>query len=540
MSQDQLPKPLLESMREQRIDADLTLSILDSFNAGKYDNVQPVTAAGIPTVDGQTIIDRTIPAELRLPLNTVRRRLEALLPSVSVEAVGSVLGDKCVFGEDQLRLLGRRLLPLVSYGVLNGGSATSYADEKKNRSLSEDLFTLLRDDFQPLAEMSRGRAKGLTPAYLNPDGSPGATFLELKMRANLVQALQYQRSSAAAAGARSSGPEAAASDAGSLAPELLPLFPMFQMTSVYNTDEVAAAYDGFRDSPMLKDLIAATGIDITRVLTGVQPLIAAYTHSEAGRPKRVFDRAHGRPNSALPLPGGHGQNFAVLRDIYRELYRMGKRFVYLGNVDNLGFTADEVSIAYLALTGKQAGFDFSFRTSVDVKGGILVRDRSDKLACADIGPAISADEVFHAEARGSRILFNCATGLFALDYLVRQLDRIIDQLPIRFSDQDKDAGRYSQAEQVTWEIIGMLDDFVIFGVNKYDRFLAAKMLLETLMTSGRKLDLEAYPTDSDPAADLQLTARRLHDGLVRQLQTSYALHQQHGRWEPLAPAEITP
>ena len=538
MSQSELPKPLLENMREQRIDADLTLSILDNYNAGKYDNVQPVTAAGIPTVDGDTIIDRTVPAGLRLPLNSVRRQLEALLPSVSVESVATVEGAECVFSEEQLRDLGRRLLPLVSYGVLNGGSATSYADEKKNRSLSKDLFDLLRGDFQPLAEMSRGRAKGLTPAYLNPDGSPGATFLELKMRANLVQALQYQR--AAAAGSRSAGPGEAACDAGSSAPGLLPLFPMFQMTSVYNTDEVAAAYDGFRDSSMLKGLIAATGIDITRVLTGVQPLIAAYTHGEAGRPKRIFDRAHGRPNNALPLPGGHGQNFAVLRETYRELYRMGKRFVYLGNVDNLGFTVDEVSVAYLALTGKQAGFDFSFRTSVDVKGGILVRDRSDRLACADIGPAISAEEVFSAEARGSRILFNCATGLFALDYLVRQLDRIIDELPMRFSDQDKDAGRYSQAEQVTWEIIGMLDDFLIFGVNKYDRFLAAKMLLETLMTSGRKLDSAAYPTDSNPAANLQLTAHRLHDGLVRRLQSSYALHLQHGRWEPLAPAEITP
>lgn len=558
MKQSDLPTPLLEDMREQQIDVDLTLSILNRYNAGRYDNVQPVTAAAIPTVDGSTVIDRTTPVELRLPVETVRQRLQRLLPSVTPEAVGTVAGGECRLSEEQLQNVGHRLLPLVSYGVLNGGSATSYADEKKNRSLSKELFDLLQDDFRPLADLSRGRAKGLTPAYINPDGSPGATFLELKMRANLVQALRYLRGPAAAAGSGSDaaslgaavGAPAGAADGAGLSrsgthpdePQtaLLPLFPMFQMTSVYNTDEVAGAYNDFRNSPMLRDLIAATGIDITRVRTGVQPLIAAFTHSAEGRPKRVFDHAHGKPHHALPLPGGHGQNFAVLREVYRDLYRIGKRFVYLGNVDNLGFTVDEVSVAYLALTGKQAGFDFSFRTSVDVKGGILVRDDNGRLACADIGPAISPEEVFSAETRGSQILFNCATGLFTLEFLVQQLDRIIEELPMRFSDQDKDAGRYSQAEQVTWEIIGMLDDFLVFGVNKYDRFLAAKMLLETLMTSGRKLDDPAYPTASNPAADLRRTARQLNEGLARQLRTSYALREEQGRWIPLLPEEIQP
>ena len=55
---------------------------------------------------------------------------------------------------------------------------------------------------------------------------------------------------------------------------------------------------------------------------------------------------------------------------------------------------------------------------------------------------------------------------------------------MRFTDQDKDAGRYSQAEQVTWEVAGILPAFLSFAVDKYDRFIAAKLFAETLLTSG--------------------------------------------------------
>ena len=151
---------------------------------------------------------------------------------------------------------------------------------------------------------------------------------------------------------------------------------------------------------------------------------------------------------------------------------------------------------------------------------------------ADLGVAVGKDEVAEAERRGKKILFNCATGLFNLEYLVGAIDHIIENLPVRLSDQDKDAGKYSQAEQVTWEIIGMLDDFVVFGVDKYERFLAAKVLLETLMTSGVKLDDPAYPTDEDPVADLHGTARELHAGLERKLSTVYGMKREGKRWVP--------
>ncbi|HKJ84796.1 MAG TPA: UTP--glucose-1-phosphate uridylyltransferase, partial [Spirochaetia bacterium] len=272
--------------------------------------------------------------------------------------------------------------------------------------------------------------------------------------------------------------------------------------------------------------------------SAVQPLISAYTHSDDGRPKRVFSEAWGKEDETLPLPGGHGQNFAVLADIYRRLHDAGKRFVYLGNVDNLGFLPDPVEIAYLALSGKQAGFDFAYKTPVDVKGGVLVRDRSGHLNCADIGPAVSKEDVAEAQDAGKPILFNAATGLFDLDFLVENLDRIVRELPTRFTDQDKDAGRYSQAEQVTWEVLGMLDDFLVFSVSKWDRLLAAKLLLETLMTSGIRLDDPTYPTSDDPASDLRSTAQKLHEGLVSKFESAYGMRRDGERWEAIPAAEM--
>ncbi|MFP4372996.1 MAG: UTP--glucose-1-phosphate uridylyltransferase [Spirochaetaceae bacterium] len=518
----EIPQAIRTNMKSHGIDVELTSRILDNYNAGAYDHIEPVRVADIPRIDGEHVVDMTGDVTLRIHEESAEARVGTLLgPDHAAADFGRRDGDELIFSRPELEALGTRLLPRVAYGVLNGGSATSYADYKKNAKLDAQLLGLLGEEFERLAHMSRGRAKGITPAFLQPDGTPGPGFLELKMRSLLILALKYQLSAD-----------------GNAAGLPAPAAPLFQMTSVYNTEEIARTYDEYRESPLLADLIDATGIDITRAETGVQPLLAAYTHSDEGRPKRVFTRAYGTEGETLPVPGGHGQNFQVLRDIYHRLYEGGKRFAYIGNVDNLGFTVDPVSVAYLALSGKEAAFDFSFRTSVDVKGGILVVDQNGRMNAADLGVAVGNDEVAEAERRGKRILFNCATGLFNLEYLVAAVDDIIERLPVRFSDQDKDAGKYSQAEQVTWEIIGMLDDFVVFGVDKYERFLAAKILLETLMTSGVKLDDDAYPTDDDPAADLRGTARKLHAGLEHRLGTVYGMKRNGDRWVPKPADEL--
>jgi hypothetical protein len=304
------------------------------------------------------------------------------------------------------------------------------------------------------------------------------------------------------------------------------------MTSVYNNETIAEAYEHYRSSPLLEDLISATGIDVTEALTGIQPLLAAYTHSDEGEPKGIFTRAWGKENTLLPLPGGHGQNFVALRDIYVDLYRSGYRYAYLGNVDNLGNTVDPKTLALTALSGRSAAFEFSFKTPVDVKGGVLIEDRSGKLNAVDIGPAVSKEEVARAEEEGKPILFNCATGLFDLSYLAEHIDSVIRDLPIRISDQDKDAGKYSQAEQITWEIIGMMDDPLILGVDKTKRFLASKLFLENLVTSGTGLESSEYPEELRPLAT------RLKGGLEELLRGTYGMKLESGRWIPRTPEEL--
>ncbi len=537
-----LPNTLVNDMRGKQIDVEMTLRILDNYNQGRYDHIKPVEVESIPAVDGKTIIDMTKPVLLRIDRRALEGRLETLgiswLLSRAPEIFGRSDGDSTTLDQRSLRLVGKALLPFLSYGILNGGSATSYADRTKNRSFNGELYSLLEPEFERMAELSSGRAKGLTPGFINPDGSPGPSFIELKMRALLIQSLTSRSlSESLRKAAQPVGTLRATDVSADSRTAFAAGLPLFQMTSVSNNREVADAFDAFVESPLLAPLIRATGFDPTRAETGVQPLIAAYTHSSDGRPKRIFDRANGGVGSTLPLPGGHGQNFSVLKDVYRRLLSMGKRYLYLGNVDNLGFTVDPVELAYLALTGRQAGFDFAFRTPVDVKGGILVKDRHSGLTCADIGPAISTEEMLSAEASGSGILFNCATGLFDLQYLVANIDRIVDEIPTRFSDQNKDAGRYSQAEQVTWEIIGMLDNFLVFGVEKWNRFLAAKLLMETLMTSGVKIDSPRYPRSDSAADDIHGTAVKLHAGLVDRLEKVYGMRLSAGRWKPI-PLEV--
>ena len=508
--------PSLEAEFERKhIDRELTLSILDRFNRGEFDHFKPVQVDSLPQVDGTQIIDMT--GEVEYECNHIHfySRVDELFSDSqvkeSVQQLGRRQNKTITFSSRDLYEIGMHLLPSIAYGILNGGSATSYVDEKKNRSFSGDLYQLVSPVLEPAAAISRGKPKGVTPAFINPDGSPGPSFLELKMRALLIQAMRYQRRH------------------GRSEKEVL---PVFQMTSFYTDEQVNTAMQGYRESPFLRGLENAHHPSILAPRTAVQPLIAAYTHSSEGRPKQLFAEAWGKENSLLPLPGGHGQNFAVLSEIYRSLYSEGYKYAYLGNIDNLGNTVEPISIALLALSGTQGAFEFAFKTPVDVKGGILVRDQYGKLNAADIGPAISKDEVQQAEQSGTPILFNCASGIFDLKYLSEQLDFIARNLPTRFSDQDKDAGRYSQAEQITWEIIGMMDTPLILGVNKYDRFLASKLLLENLMTSGIGIDNSSYPADLKPLAD------KLHAGLQRALKGPYGLTLKDGRWEPKNAKEI--
>jgi UTP--glucose-1-phosphate uridylyltransferase len=495
-------------LTENKIDADLTLEILDRYNIGDFANQGSVEMDEIPGIDGKTVIDMQ-QAEWLMKEETARERLGELGISRSLETFATLTEGMARFDLRGLTALGYLLYPKTAYGVLNGGSATSYADEKKNSSFDEKLMQLCRKPFDEISDMVKGRAKGITPACIHPDGTAGPSYMELKMRGLLIRELIYRELSGDT------------SPAGS---------PLFQMTSVNNDEEVAAAYAGYRESPFLKELIAYLGSDITICRSGVQPMIGAFTHSEEGDPKRVFLGRDGK--SPLPLPGGHGQNFAVLKETYLALHAEGREYAYLGNVDNLGNLPNPAGVALMALSGRQAAFEFSFKTPVDIKGGILIRDTAGRLNCGDIGPAISKEQLAGAESQGKPILFNCATGLFSLGHLARELPNIIRNLPTRFSDQDKDAGRYSQAEQVTWEVLGMLDDFFVFGVDKYERFIAAKLLLESFLANGLCLDHPDFPRAPDPAKDLHGVGMKLNKGLEKLFREEYGLQLEGSRWVP--------
>lgn len=511
---------LKTALENKGVDIDMTITLLDRINSGAFDNLAPVQMESLPHIDGSTIID----AVDTLSLTIQYTRLQEVLADYTIDtsdapAVSEAIIEAEHSGSSDVHLnnnclyeIGILLTPLTAYGVLNGGSATSYCDTKKNRGFHAQVFDAVATEFSSIAKQAAARPKGLTPAFINPDGSPGPSFLELKMRSLLLLAREYQRQTGM-------GPEAAVGP--------VPAAPMFQMSSVFTHDELMQAYKEFKKSPLLSGLIAETGIDITSVLDAVQPLLAAFTHSEAGRPKAIFTSAYGKSNSPVAVPGGHGQNFQVLSDTYRSLYNSGKRFAYIGNVDNLGFTVDPPTLAYFALSGRPAAFDFAFKTPVDVKGGVLVRQSDGSLTCGDIGPAVSKEDLAAAEKSGTPILFNAATGLFRLDHLVERLDDIINNLPVRISDQDKDPGRYSQAEQVTWEVIGMLDNPLILGISKYRRFLAAKLLIETMITSGR------VPEESfEGSAELKAEAQRLNAGLHELLTDTYGLKLKDGKYQP--------
>ena len=341
---------LMADMRAKGIDIDATLEILAGLNAGTWSDTASVDVAGVPAVDGHSIVPLSASMSYELPQKAAVDRLRGLnitLPSTAITQGGVVY-----FDYETLVDIGEQLYGVTAWGVLNGGSATSYADRKKNTALGSQVFAAIEPGFELLAPLCEGRPKGITPAYINPDGSPGESFLVLKMRAALLQADRYMK--------RFGKGERQA-------------LPFFQMSSTGTDQALTESYKDYRNHPWLAGLIESTGSDPTKPRSAVQSLLAAISHSSEGQPRRIFDQAWGKPDSALALPGGHGQSFRVLAEIYKGLLADGYRYAYLGNVDNIGYYPNPAELAVMALSGTEAAFEFSYRTAVDVKGGILVK-----------------------------------------------------------------------------------------------------------------------------------------------------------------------
>jgi hypothetical protein len=495
-------------------DWEFSRAILDRLNAGTL-AAPAVAVAGFPPLDGRQILDLRGEGPWTVRRTSAEAALRSLFPG---EDPASVLppgtGEEVVLDGTTLDLLGLRLSQVTAFGVLNGGMATSYADTKKNQALGQGLFSIYKADLEKMANLAAGLPKGITPAFVQGDGTPGPSYLELKLRV-LAQI------------------NLAAKKAGFSGPGL----QLFQMTSQATDGPLRKALAAYRSSPALADLVGHLPRLPEEAPTAVQELVGTFTSAKEGSPRRFFLTKQGGREVPYALPGGHGQNFRVLRQVYRDLRDSGYRFAYLGNVDNLGFLPSLRGLALLALSGAPAAFDFAFKTPVDVKGGVLYREPSGQLNCADIGVAIGADQVAAAEKAGTPILFNCATGLFDLDRLVHDLDRITAQLPVRLSEQDKDVGRYAQAEQVTWEVIGLLDQPLIFGIEKNRRFLAAKLLLDCLLTSGLHWDDPRF--DQPDLAPFRALSAGLNAGLQALLEGPLGYRKAGAGWVPLTEAEIT-
>ncbi|ACH94270.1 uncharacterized conserved protein [Borrelia recurrentis A1] len=406
-------------------------------------------------------------------------------------------GDFYVFTADNLIKIGLSLYPYFSFGILNGGSATSYFDLLKNSDFNNDLYFLYANKILEAKEFFGHLPKGITPAYVNADGSYGFSFLELKIRHLLLLSRQYYELYGE-----------------NIKPSI------FQMTSVKTYKLISDFLDGIFDNNLIKSL---NYCDFCKsdILTAIQPLVYCYKELSDGH-YEYFDYVNNGKKVFLALPAGHGQNFKVLRDIYMQLYNSGKKFVYIGNIDNVGFTVNLKTLAIMAITNDSAGFEFSVKTPLDTKGGILILDDDNNLNCVDIGSVISRETVLQFEYKGGKIFFNCATGLFNLEYLIKNIDRIISDMPMRVVKQTKEFGKYTSIEQITWEVIKMVDNPLIFEVNREDRFLPAKLFINTLIMSN-------YMSDkfSDAFFDI---AKYLNIGLNNVLQNKYNLDFKKGKW----------
>jgi len=405
----------------------------------------------------------------------------------------------CTFNYDDLYNTGLYLLPFFSYGVLNGGSASSYCDAIKNEKYSQDLFSFYKKTFLKLTGEMKGQPKGITPGYFPSAKKQGASFIELKLRALL---LLYKK------GREITGKET-------------PDIPFFQMTSTFTDKSIKQHLIDLQNDKKTGKLLNEMNWSVEQIETAIQPLCAALKNDPENMSSGYFRDGS---DNLLAIPGGHGQNYRVLKQVYENLYQKGVRYISLGNIDNLGYTVHPVLLAVSMLKNTDAAFEFSFKTPLDKKGGVLVIDEKERINCADIGAGIQQDDIDKAESEGKNILFNCASGIFKLSYLIDNYNFIQKNLPVRFNFQKKEAGNYIQGEQNTWEIIPLIENKIIFAVEKSERFLASKMLLETFLTSGLDQNLPDFPKNTELAGiKLGQMARYLNTGLKKLLDETYQL-----------------
>jgi len=77
-------------------------------------------------------------------------------------------------------------------------------------------------------------------------------------------------------------------------------------------------------------------------------------------------------------PPGHGDIYAALiaSGLAEKLLKMGKRYAFVANADNLGATVEPAILGYFATSGAPFLMETAERTAADAKGGHLARRKS--------------------------------------------------------------------------------------------------------------------------------------------------------------------
>lgn len=374
----------------------------------------------------------------------------------------AISDNQVTLSPEEVEVIGYHLIPKTAYGLLNGGSSTSYVDQKKNIEFNSDLYQIFQKPFNEFAANVSNLPKAVLPAWYDQNNQPGYSFLELKIRHFLNQNKK------------------AAEITGKPVKAIRGSF--FQMTSPIGDPIIQKEIRHILKKPAIIKKAKEVGFSQSDLVTFIQESAAAL--SKEGERFSTFTNKDGKENQPIALPGGHGLFFHHAKETLKELYRSGIRFITVGNIDNIGYTLDPYSIALTALKGAKASFEYIVRTPSDIKGGVLIQNENGVLDCGELGNQLTFSQILKSEAEGNQILFNCAIGLFDLKYLISKMDEIIQTLPLKLSYQDKSMGKYWQAEQNLWHVTGLIQNKLIFAVNKDRRFLAAKFLLESFIVSG--------------------------------------------------------
>ena len=131
---------LKEQMIKAKIDIPMTEKVLSEVNAGNTAGPPDGSGIEIPVIDGKRIIDRKNFESWGAPEKEILYRMEKLDIADRFRNTGTVSGSRRFFTGTELAEIGKALMPRVAFGVLNGGSASSYADVKKKPVFQSGTF----------------------------------------------------------------------------------------------------------------------------------------------------------------------------------------------------------------------------------------------------------------------------------------------------------------------------------------------------------------------------------------------------------------